>query len=63
MTEKDNIYGSMEEEGRPVSSLSHFNMILEVEEVRFYEIHNPHIVNKYEFITWNKNTNVFDEIK
>lgn len=64
LTEKDNICDSMEEKGHPVSSLFlHFKMILEVEGGRFYEIHNPHIVNKYEFIKWNTNTNVFDEIK
>lgn len=67
LIEKDNICDSMEEEGHPVSSLLHFNVILEVEEVRLdlnvHEIHNPHIVNKYEFIKWTKSTNGFDEIK
>lgn len=67
MIEKDNICDLMEEESRPVYSLSYSNMRLEVEEVRsdlnVHEIHNSHIVNKYEFLKRHKSTNVFDEIK
>ena len=67
LIEKDNTCDSMEEACHPVSSLLHFDMILEVEEVRLdlnvHEIYNPHIVKKYEFIKWYKSTNVFDEIK
>lgn len=33
LIETDSICDSMEDEGHPVSSLLHFNMILEVEEV------------------------------
>lgn len=57
----------MDEEGHPVPSLPYSNIILEVEEVRLdlnvHEIHNSHIVNKYEFLEQHKSTKVFDEIK